>query len=164
MSTKTDKPIGKVDKLARQKALRHILERNEEAFSTQEALAIELKRAGFSYVNQATVNRDIKELGIVKNSEGYYELSKPSKLQFAKKELATTLHRRAQVPHYPISFFLLPTSPGFAQSTAFLLKEVYGEKILSTICGDDSILVVTPSDAISQNLVNEVKELLIQND
>lgn len=164
MSTKTDKPIGKVDKLARQKALRHILERNEEEFSTQEALAIELRRAGFSVVNQATVNRDIKDLGITKNSNGYYELSKPSKLHFARKELAATLHRRMEGIHCPVSTFLIAISPGFAQSTAVLLKEAYGEKILSTLCGDDSILVVTTSDAVSQSLVDEVRELLIQND
>ena len=50
-------------KISRQSKILEIIEQND--VETQEELAEHLKRAGFE-VTQATVSRDIKELGLIK--------------------------------------------------------------------------------------------------
>lgn len=154
-------PVVKTDKLSRQKALRKILERTDKNFSTQEALAKELRKNGFPDANQATVNRDLKELGYDKIGDRYV-LNESKKLNVAKRELFEHLQLRKQAIYSSVSTFLITTEPGFAQSIATLLKKVYGEEILSTICSDDSILVIARDYEREESRKNIVNPLAVE--
>ncbi|SDF81137.1 Arginine repressor [Sporomusa acidovorans DSM 3132] len=157
MTNKKTPITGNQDKFKRQTKLLNIIETSKESYYDQESLALELNRAGFGSVNQAVVSRDMKELGIVKDKDGY-RLSEPSSRSLARKELAEQLQRRKENIYPSISTFLIKIKHGYAQNIATLLKEVYSDEILGTICNDDSILVMTKEE-LKENLLRRLEKL-----
>ncbi len=144
MPSKLPKISGKNRKFERQKVLRQLLTDGKDTYDSQKSLAEALKKKGFSSANQATVNRDLHELGIERTGN-YYGLPRKTEEQIAQEELATLLSRRKGEIHTDISIFLIKVQSGFAHVTAAVLKEAFSEEAFHTICNDDSILVITPN-------------------
>jgi transcriptional regulator of arginine metabolism len=117
---------------------------------SQDELVALLERQGFE-VTQATVSRDVKELGLAKvpiKSERGDEIFKyvvpsaavnyVSRLHRAVAELVTTIAGSANL-------IVMHTSPGSAMMVASAVDEAAWPEILGTIGGDDTILVVVGS-------------------
>ena len=117
---------------------------------SQEELVALLQRQGFE-VTQATVSRDVKELGLakvpVKPAHGgeifKYVLpgtnvSYSSRLHRVMAELVTTIAGSANL-------IVLRTPPGSAMMVASAIDEAAWPEILGTIGGDDTILVIVSS-------------------
>ena len=126
--------------------------RNRSIF-TQEELARVLKEVQVD-ATQVTLSRDMRELGLVKTSEGYRELSTEAPaLQFATlagEFLQDVRHAQNQV--------VLKTAPGHASSVAVALDDEEWPEIIGTLAGDDTILVIC-SDS---NTAGTVRDRLIQ--
>ena len=109
-----------------------------------------LQRQGFE-VTQATVSRDIKELGLAKvpvKSERGDEIFKyvvpsaavnyVSRLHRAMAELVTSVEGS-------VNLIVLRTPPATAMPVASAIDEAAWPEILGTIGGDDTILVIVRS-------------------
>jgi len=122
------------------------------AVRTQEELARQLKRLGIA-AKQVTLSRDMRELGLVKTSEGYRQLrpgaAGPSLAQLAAEFLHEV--RTAQ------NLVVLKTSAGHANTVAVALDREEWPEIIGTVAGDDTILVVAPDGraarAVRQKLI-----------
>ena len=128
------------------KLIRHnrILELVSEApISNQDELRRRLVKAGIE-VTQATLSRDIKELGLVKTARGYAvpgadqgpEEPGPS-LERIVREFVTEI-REAQ------NLLVLKTTAGSAQTVAVALDDDQWPEIVGTVAGDDTVLIVAP--------------------
>jgi len=128
------------------KALRHrrILDLiTRESILTQEDLVDRLAGSGLQ-VTQATLSRDIKELGLVKTGEGYStpaelggENAAPTpSLSHLLREFVTDV-KEAQ------NLLVIRTTTGSAQPVAAALDGEQWSELLGTLAGDDTILVVT---------------------
>jgi len=126
----------------RQDAIRAIVRR--ERIKTQRDLVDHLKAAGFT-CTQATVSRDIADMGLRKLPEGVYVLAEDIHLQRMVAELVEEIIPSQQL-------VLVKTSAGGGQSVAAALDAAQVDAILGSIAGDDTILVVTP-DADSAQAV-----------
>jgi len=126
----------------RQDAIRAIVRR--ERIKTQRDLVDHLKAAGFT-CTQATVSRDIADMGLRKLPEGVYVLAEDIHLQRMVTELVEEIIPSQQL-------VLVKTSAGGGQSVAAALDAAQVDAILGSIAGDDTILVVTP-DADSAQAV-----------
>lgn len=126
----------------RQDAIRAIVRR--ERIKTQRDLVEHLKAAGFT-CTQATVSRDIADMGLRKLPEGVYVLAEDIHLQRMVAELVEEIIPSQQL-------VLVKTSAGGGQSVAAALDAAQVDAILGSIAGDDTILVVTP-DADSAQAV-----------
>jgi len=116
---------------------------------TQDELARALGAHGIE-ATQVTLSRDIRELGLVKTSEGYRELQREtSNLHFSTlaAEFLTDV-RRAQ------NQVVLKTAPGHANSVAVALDDEEWNEVVGTIAGDDTILVICP-DATTAGTVQK---------
>ncbi len=121
-----------------------------ENIKTQEDLAQRLFEEGYN-VTQATVSRDIKEMGLIKvmgtGDEYRYAiqgqklpLSYSERLKRMCKEVVTSLDSSDNI-------IVVKTIPGNAQALALLLDNVGWNEVIGTVAGDDTIfMLVKPRD------------------
>ncbi len=118
---------------------------DHEAIHSQEELRHRLKARGFD-VTQATLSRDIKELGLVKRAADL-AYQRPGAPERSRAEAAELALRRA-VGEYLRSLttveqlIVLKTEPGQAQLLAIAMDKAALPDVAGTIAGDDTILVV----------------------
>ncbi|MCB8816487.1 arginine repressor [Desulfosporosinus shakirovi] len=135
----------------------------KQIIHTQEDLADKLRLAGFD-VTQATVSRDIKEMGLIKvPSQGdEYRYAVPSEhhpvnLQDRLKRLL----REAMVSiNDTDSLIVIRTIPGNAHALAAVMDNSNWEELIGTVAGDDTILlVIKPKEAV-QSVMERISALL----
>ncbi len=131
-------------RLERQDAIKRIV-RNERV-KTQRALVDNLKAEGF-VCTQATVSRDITEMGLKKLPEGVYVLAEDLHLQRMVSDLVNDVKRTEK-------FVLVKASAGTAPGVAAALDAAEIDGILGSVAGDDTILVITVSDEDAALLVD----------
>ena len=121
---------------------------------TQEEIVEHLKEAGIS-ATQATVSRDIKELGIVKiplkDNTYIYELPKSivRSLQLAENNIIDC-ERMGNM----INLQIIPGNTVFVKSQ---LTDAFSDQIFSCIADDNSILMVFRSEEIAKEIFEQVK-------
>jgi transcriptional regulator of arginine metabolism len=131
-----------MDKVYRRTQIVDLL-RNEEV-ETQNDLRRKLKRRGI-HVTQATVSRDIEELGLVKTRTGYRLPDAVGPIASLEPTLAIVLKEFLSETRLAANLVILKTRPGNAHSVAAALDANPWEEVIGTIAGDDTIFVATPS-------------------
>ena len=122
---------------------------------TQEEIVEYLREAGIS-ATQATVSRDIKELGIVKiplkNNTYIYELPKSivKSLQLAEDNIVSS-----ELMGNMINLTVIPGNTIFVKSQ---LIEAFSEQIFSCLADDDSIFIVARTAEAAKEIVEQVKK------
>ena len=129
--------------------------------ATQEELTRLVKEAGFD-ATQATISRDIKELGIVKQTlqdgtTGYAITDKF--INSAPDRLLSVLSNSLTGISCAMNILVIKTLPGMAQAAASALDSLNHPEIVGTIAGDDTIFVATRSEAQAEALSNKIKEI-----
>ncbi len=114
---------------------------------TQGELVEALKELGMN-VTQATVSRDIKELGIIKvataSGEQKYvpmnQTGEGASGRFMKvfREAVTSIHTAD-------AMVIIKTLPGMAQAAASALDSMHLDSLIGTIAGDDTIFAANSS-------------------
>ncbi len=137
-------------KTRRQRKIQELI--TNETIRTQEELAQRLLEEGFN-VTQATISRDIKEMGLVKlpggDDEYRYaiqgEINPVSNLERLKRMF------REVVASYDSSenIVVVKTIPGNAQGLALLMDNAGWKEVIGTVAGDDTIfLLVKPKEKV----------------
>jgi transcriptional regulator of arginine metabolism len=141
------------------KALRHhrILELvSSEPMVTQDEMVRRLSQQGLK-VTQATLSRDIKELGLVKSADGYAapgvaaEAAPTPSLSHLLREFVVDV-REAQ------NLLVLKTPPGSAQPVARALDAEKWPELVGTIAGDDTIVVISSNAKGCRQLGKRIRE------
>lgn len=120
----------------RQEAIRSIV--RKERVRTQRDLVAHLKAAGYT-CTQATVSRDIADMGLRKLPEGAYVLAEDIHLQRMIAELVESVVRSQQL-------VIVKTTAGGGQGVAAALDAAHLDQIVGSIAGDDTILIITDND------------------
>ncbi|WP_304338971.1 arginine repressor [Collinsella tanakaei] len=116
----------------RQDAISDIV-RNKDV-RTQRMLVDELKACGFD-CTQATVSRDIADMGLRKLPEGVYVLAEDLHLQRMVSELVTGVQRTDNL-------VLVKAQPGTASGIAAAVDAAELPDVLGSLAGNDTILVI----------------------
>lgn len=116
----------------RQDAIRDIV-RNKDV-RTQRMLVDELKACGFD-CTQATVSRDIADMGLRKLPEGVYVLAEDLHLQRMVSELVVDVRRTENL-------VLVKAQPGTASGIAAAVDAAELPDVLGSLAGNDTILVI----------------------
>ncbi len=135
-------------RLERQDAIRSIV--RDERVRTQRALVDLLKKRDF-VCTQATVSRDITEMGLKKLPEGVYVLAEDLHLQRMVADLVTDVK-------YNENLVIVKASTGTAPGVAAALDAAELDGILGSIAGDDTILVITNGAADGEKLVDQLNK------
>ncbi len=124
---------------------------------SQEQLLEYLGEAGFT-VTQATLSRDLKQLRVVKITDGPgYRYAIIEHEESSEKNYMEDFLMGFLSIDFSGSFGFVKTLPGHAQSVALALDNLKLPEILGTIAGDDSILVV-PKDKVTRSEVLKALE------
>lgn len=116
---------------------------DHEAVASQEELRQHLAKRGIE-ATQATISRDLKELGLVKRAgDGAYvrpgvERGSPAIDEQLRRAVATQVRNLERVGHQ----LVLRTDPGQAQGVAILIDRAQLAEVAGTIAGDDTILII----------------------
>lgn len=130
-------------KSLRQSKIREII--RMKPIETQEQLAEELATEGIE-VTQATVSRDIKEMGLIKVStpSGEYRYSSPARMAGSDPmERARRVFADSVVSlDYSENLVLIRTLPGNAGAVGDVVDDLNWHGIIGTLAGDDTVLVI----------------------
>lgn len=134
----------------------------ELIIGTQEELGEILKSRNIQ-VTQATLSRDIKELGLVKvpTLDGRYRYSLP------QDRTPGDLMRRAQrmledaviAIDSSENIIVIKTMSGTAQGVAAAFDEMEWPEVVGTVAGDNTIMVVVRSKAQVKEVLNRLQQL-----
>lgn len=117
----------------RQDAIREIVRTAD--VRTQRMLVDELKACGFD-CTQATVSRDIADMGLHKLPEGMYVLAEDLHLQRMVSELVIDVQRTENL-------VIIKAQPGTALGIAAAIDAAELPDVLGSLAGNDTILVIT---------------------
>lgn len=147
-----------MSKLTRQSDIRAILA--EAPVPNQDELRRRLYRRGHR-VTQATLSRDIHELGLVKTNEGY---AVPEAEEHGADSWLPSVEKLIREFAFAVTaaqnLVVVRTSAGSAQPVAAAIDAEEWPEVLGTIGGDDTILLVAENNKQADKLVARLKELL----
>jgi transcriptional regulator of arginine metabolism len=145
-------------KTLRQAAILELV--GSDRIPNQELLRQRLIGRGFD-VTQATLSRDIKELGLVKRSaDGAYqrpngEIPPRGTLEATLRRTAREYLRSCEVVQ---NLIVLKTDPGRAQILAIDIDRASLPEIVGTVGGDDTILVITREPQKAEAVAKRLEE------
>jgi transcriptional regulator of arginine metabolism len=144
-------------KLARHKTILELA--SNGPLASQEELQRALGKRGFK-VGQATLSRDIHELGLVKSGEGYV-LPNGNGAGDPTLPPVSRLVREFVLDVRPAqNLLVVKTAVGSAQPVAAALDSEAWPEVVGTIAGDDAILIVSPNKKATGKLANRIREML----
>lgn len=133
----------------RQDAIRDIV-RNKDV-RTQRVLVDELRAMGFD-CTQATVSRDIADMGLRKLPEGIYVLAEDLHLQCMVSELVTGVLRTDNL-------VMIKAQPGTASGIAAAVDAAELPDVLGSLAGNDTILVIAQTAEDGERLEALINKL-----
>ena len=130
----------------------------ENPVQTQEQLTEILMNEGFA-VTQATVSRDIKELGLVKvsSSEGGYRYAQ-GKVGRESGNINVFSKTVISVEH-ALHTVVIKTYAGMAQAVAASLDASPEEEVVGSIAGDDTVLLIMKNEHAAEKIVPKLERL-----
>lgn len=127
----------------RQQLIREIIENN--VIETQNELTDRLAGQGLD-ITQATVSRDIKEMGLVKiplaDGRHRYAMPKDASAENSAGRLELLFRELVLSFDYADNFIVIKCLPGSANAVADCFDDLKFEGLLGTIAGDDTIFMV----------------------
>lgn len=133
----------------RQDAIRDIV-RNKDV-RTQRVLVDELRAMGFD-CTQATVSRDIADMGLRKLPEGIYVLAEDLHLQRMVSELVTGVLRADNL-------VMIKAQPGTASGIAAAVDAAELPDVLGSLAGNDTFLVIAQTAEDGERLEALINKL-----
>jgi transcriptional regulator of arginine metabolism len=136
------------------------------AIRSQEQLRRRVRAAGFD-VTQATLSRDIRELGLVKGgATGAYQAPAPvagNGHAGGSERAETMLHRAIAEQLRRVDcvqqMVLLHTGLGQAQSLCVALDSARLPDVVGTLAGEDTILVIAPDARRAKSIARRLEEM-----
>jgi transcriptional regulator of arginine metabolism len=143
------------DRKGRQEAILTLI--REKPIRNQNDLLEALKRAGVS-LTQSTLSRELKALGIGKAPDGKGGYRYVAGAAAGEGPLAPVAAFVVGLESAK-NFIVVKTPPGNAMGVARAIDEVEWPEIMGTIAGDDTILLITRSDADAQAVEKRLRAI-----
>ncbi len=149
-------------KAERQKHILKIV--SEHSIETQDELTKILAEANYK-ITQATISRDIKELGLIKipvgNNRHKYALTQGGEQQNVVPRLERMFNDAVIKIDSTENLIVLKTLPGTAHAVASCIDHLDWSEILGSLAGDDTVLVVASYKDKVALLKEKIKTLFI---
>jgi transcriptional regulator of arginine metabolism len=150
-----------VMKQLRQREIRDLL--TQRPIRTQQELAAALRERGFR-ATQATISRDVAELGLIKSSQdGVSTYIVPARVIEAEstgeERLRGLLHDLPLEVREAGLMLVLKTLPGSAHAIAAALDRTRWPEVVGSIAGDDTVFVVFADRMSLQRIKGRLAQL-----
>lgn len=127
--------------------------------ATQVELKALLKKEAVE-VDQATLSRDLRELGLIR-------VSTPEGFRYASLEEVTPVARAGSrnriqrlIKKFDVSgnLIVIRTAPGDAQAVGLAIDRSGWSEVLGTVAGDDTLLVVVGEGISANKVINKIQK------
>ncbi len=137
----------------------------EHDIKTQEQLTKALKDSGF-LVTQATVSRDIKELGLIKLplADGSYKYAVTKDEKNDTREHLTIFTRSIINVQAAMHTIVIKTHSGMANAVAASLDTFLKHEVVGTIAGDDTLLIIMENPEHAEEMARRLKKMFNRKD
>ena len=115
---------------------------------TQEELVVELANCGIC-VTQATISRDIKELGLVKtlSSNNKYKYTSVKSKDIRVSEKFLNVFREAVITIVSANnLVIVKTLSGSANAVGMVIDQLHFPEMFGSVAGDDTLLIIAKSN------------------
>ena len=146
-----------MNKTLRQRAILELLK--HQVVASQEDLQKALRRRGIK-VGQATLSRDIRDLGLGKTPSGYSLFNSEGSPAPALPPVSRLIREFALEVRAAQNLLIIKTSVGSAQPVAAALDEENWPEAVGTVAGDDTILIVCTDNKDASKLAARIQEML----
>jgi len=132
-------------------------------FDRQEELQAKLTQCGFK-VTQATVSRDIRELGIIK-SEGddgvyKYRISMDRERSEIDSKFSSILKQTVSSVANANNLIVVKTYAGMGSAAGAAIDSLKLEGVIGTLAGDDTLLIITTDNANARIVTEKLNEII----
>jgi transcriptional regulator of arginine metabolism len=161
MNTDTSSPT-RVTRARRQHVIGRLV--GEQVVTSQEQV-VELLASEGIFATQATVSRDLEELGAVKVRVPGQERTVYALPELPKDQVLPAEHLRRVLGEWLVdvahsgNIVVLRTPPGSAHVVASALDRTGVDGVLGTVAGDDTVIVVSAAAAGGAELADRLSEL-----
>ncbi len=133
---------------------------SEKDIKTQEQLTDALKNAGF-LVTQATVSRDIKEIGLIKLplSDGSYKYAVTKEENSKNREHMAIFSRSIINIQSAMHTIVIKCHSGMANAVAASLDTYIGHEFVGTIAGDDTLLIIMENTKSAEEMALKLRKM-----
>jgi transcriptional regulator of arginine metabolism len=131
--------------------------RHQAVYSQQELMSA-LRQSGIR-VTQATLSRDIHELGLVKGVHGY-QVEEGGDAASSEEQLRRVLREFLMHMDYSGNLIVLKTNPGCAHIVAVALDRIGWDEIIGTVAGDDTIFVATARGSNAASVMHHIGQVV----
>jgi len=146
-----------MNKTLRQRVILELLDHGPVA--NQEDLQRTLRKRGIR-VGQATLSRDIRDLGLSKTASGYSLSRGDGSSGPALPPAARLIREFVLEVRAAQNLLVIKTAVGGAQPVAAALDEEAWPEAVGTVAGDDTILIVCPDNKGANKLAARIQEML----
>jgi len=139
---------------ARRRLIRSII--NDRSVSSQADLVALLANSGVK-VTQATVSRDLAEIGATKRQDGRYQLGEVT--EAADAVLIKAFEEFVESISSSGTLVVIKTPPGAAQVVAAAIDGAGIDGVIGTVAGDDTIIVVASEQATGRGVKHKLEKI-----
>jgi transcriptional regulator of arginine metabolism len=140
----------------RQRAIADLI--RSSALSSQDELAERLSGLGYA-VTQATISRDLEQLGAVKvRRSGRHSYALPDSAQSLAPRLTAVFRDWVRSIDSAGNLVVIRTPPGSAHLVGVVLDQSEMPEIVGTICGDDTIFIACREASDAENLSIKLRQ------
>ena len=135
---------------------------SDYVIETQDDLIEKLKESGYP-VTQATVSRDIKQLGLIKTATkdgGYKYTAAKSESSGSENKLKNIMRETVLSAQDAQNIIVVKTFSGMANAAAAALDSLAEEAVIGSIAGDDTIFIVVRSNEDASAFTNYIREII----
>jgi len=143
-----------MSKLSRHAVIRDLI--GDREVDSQDELRRLLFHRGHR-VTQATLSRDIHELGLVKTAEGY-KLEQGEDADWALPSIERLIQAFVYDVKTAQNLVVVKTSAGSAQPVSAAIDAEDWEEVVGTIGGDDTILAIAPNARAAGQLAQRLRK------
>ena len=130
--------------------------------STQAELVAALAKLGCE-VTQATVSRDLRELGVRKGSDGIdrvrFEIPPARELRDPRQVLGRVLRESDARWQDARNMVVVKSEPGTAPTVGRALDQLEHPDIIGTVAGDDTVLLVLADSVRARKMTNRLSRI-----
>ena len=134
-----------------------------QEIETQDDLVAQLKAAKFD-ITQATISRDIKELGLIKilsAETGKYKYAIVNSEEQAVSNKYISIFKEAVISIKTAqNLVVLKTIRAMANSICGLVEKLNLNNVLGSVAGDDTVMIILPSNEEAINTSNVINNLI----
>lgn len=145
---------------ARQSKILELISTKE--IETQDELARELKNANFE-ITQATISRDIKELGLTKilSSSGKYKYCFVGSEDNVISNKYISIFKEAVISvKAAMNIVVIRTMKGLGSGIASFIDKLNISELMGAVSGDDTVMLIFPSTTLASSAVVSLSDML----